>query len=143
MLVGIYQPHDVFKIWLKTHGNTKGYFFDYITTVTKESIRFSIYVHHTKDYREEHRHEAYEHHIKKRNRMTSFRIPFLEGEIVSNLYRHEIKKDVLEVIECQYSLLFVEDNPNVLLDKIRHQEEDPSYDYWVRRIKEQRLRSLF
>ncbi|MFV0946307.1 hypothetical protein JNB07_26395 [Bacillus pacificus] len=75
--------------------------------------------------------------------MVSFRIPLLEGEIVSNLYRHEIKKDVLEVIECQYSLLFVEDNPNVLLDKIRHQEEDPSYDYWVRRIKEQRLRSLF
>jgi hypothetical protein len=50
MLVRIYQPDDVFKIWLKTHGNAHGYFFDYITTVTKESIRFSIYVHHTKDY---------------------------------------------------------------------------------------------
>ncbi|MDJ1478680.1 hypothetical protein QBX67_27005 [Bacillus sp. LS15-K4] len=143
MLVRIYQPDDVFKFWLKIHGNTPGYFFDYITTVTKEAIRFAMYVHHTKDYREEYRNEAYEHFIKKRNRIVSFRIPLLEGEIVSNLYMHEIKRDVLEVIECQYSLLFVEDDPNVLLDKIRHQEEEPSYDYWVRRIKEQRLRSLF
>ena len=143
MLVGIYQPDDVFKIWLKTHGNTPGYFFDYITTATKEAIRFDMYVPHTKDHREEYRNEAYEHFIKRRNRITSFRIPLMEGEIVSNLYRHKIKKDVLEVIECQYSLLFVEDNPNVLLDKIRHQEEEPNYDYWVRRIKEQRLRNLF
>jgi hypothetical protein len=115
MIVEAYEPRDVFIFWCEIQRDNLGYDFDYVTNIKRDMLHFMIYVYRTENFKEEYRDELYEHFIKNVRKIDSFHVPVFDNQILSTLYHDEISNCVYEVIECEYSVIPVERNVNVLL----------------------------
>ncbi|HFU6611359.1 hypothetical protein [Bacillus cereus group sp. BY5-1LC] len=148
MYVKTYQPHDVFRFWREIQSGTPvEYDFKYITTEKCGMLQFIIYIHRTEFYRVrgDKVGEFYEHFIhNKRSKFDSFFVLLNDdGCIESSLHEHEIDGDVYEKIDCMYSSIPVERDPNRILEKIQSLKEDNEYEFWEKKLKVQRLKMLF
>ncbi|BCC56655.1 hypothetical protein [Bacillus cereus] len=148
MYVKTYQPEDIFAFWRKIQSGTPvEYDFKYVSLEKRGMLQFIIYVHRTKFYktRGNNVEQFYESFIqKKKNRFDSFFVLLNEqGKIQSKLYEHEVIDEIYEGIECMYSTLPVERDPNELMKKIQHLNEHEEYDSWMKKLKIQRFKSLF
>ncbi|MCC2414299.1 MULTISPECIES: hypothetical protein [Bacillus cereus group] len=148
MYVKTYQPSDVFCFWRKIQGGIPvDYDFKYITVAKRGMLQFMIYIHRTKFHRIRGNkvEEFCEHFIQRKgSKFDSFFVLLdEEKQIESSLHEHEITGDVYEKIDCMYSSIPVERDPNKILEKIQHLKEHNEYDFWMKKLKSQRLKELF
>ncbi|MCC2425448.1 hypothetical protein [Bacillus wiedmannii] len=148
MYVKTYQPEKVFRFWRKIQEGTPiAYDFKYVVNEKRGMLQFIIYIHRTEFYkvRGNRVEEFYENFIcNKGSRFDSFFVLLnSEKQIESSLHEHEITGDVYERIECMYSAIPVEQDPNKILEKIQHLKEHNEYGFWEKKLKAQRLKELF
>ncbi len=148
MYVKTYQFDDVFRFWRTTQGGIPiDYDFKYITIEKRGMIQFMIYIHRTKFYkiRGNKVEEFCEHFIQnKGSKFDSFFVLLDEEKrIQSRLYEHEITNEIYEAIECMYSAIPVTSDAKELLKKIEHLKDHSEYDFWMKKLKAQRLKRLF
>ncbi|HFJ9387890.1 TPA: hypothetical protein ACGW7H_005809 [Bacillus nitratireducens] len=148
MYVKTYQQHDVFRFWREIQeGTPSAYDFKYITIEKRGMLQFMIYIHRTKFYRPRGNkvEEFYEHFIhNKRSKFDSFFVLLdEEKQIRSKICEREVTGGIYERIDCMYTSIPIKNSTNELIKKIEHLKENEEYDFWMKKLKAQRLKDLF
>lgn len=148
MYVKTYQPEEVFRFWREIQSEFPNeYDFKYVANEKRGMLQFMIYIHRSKFHkiRGNKVEEFCESFIQRKgSKFDSFFVLLnSEKQIESSLHEHEITGDVYERIECMYSAILVEQDPNKILEKIQHLKEHNEYGFWEKKLKAQRLKELF